>query len=481
MTRDSYTARKQIFKCTKYNYLYTSVNTSGSHSTPQGVDGQVDSNRMSVSHKESTVSSAELGGSDTGQLGPTNSTGVSNRSYPHSTSVTYTTSNRSVTRKTCSGDTGGSGIAIQGSNSGEYTISNEFYLLDLPGRKRGGGQRPVINLRALNQYVQVEHFKIEGLHLVPDLLQQRDWMVKMDLKDAYLQIPIHPDHQHLLQFIWGQKHFKFQCLPFGLSSAPRVFTKLLKPVVGFLRQIGLRLIVYLDDMLFMYTYKDQLEAMAPMICKIFEALGLMVNTKKSLLNPTQVVEFLGFQINSLTMTFNLPSEKGRKIQQEAANLLKSQSISARHLAVFIGKVVAASRAITHAPLHYRALQRALNSATSEHNPLECSDKFDSQVTLNSEMITDLHWLSALNKQTVATPVCPPQPVLVIESDASQLGWGARCIKASTGGHWSVEESTHHINYLELLAAFLALKTFANTQKGPILLRMDNISAVTYVN
>ena len=207
----------------------------------------------------------------------------------------------------------------------------------------------MINLRALNQYVRVEHFKMEGLHLVPDLLQQRDWMVKMDLKDAYLQIPIHPDHQHLLQFIWGQKHFKFQCLPFGLSSAPRVFTKLLKPVVGFLRQIGLRLIVYLDDMLFMHTNKDQLEAMAPLICKIFEALGLMVNTKKSLLNPTQVVEFLGFQINSLTMTFNLPSEKGRKIQQEAANLLKSQSISARHLAVFIGKVVAASRAVTHAP------------------------------------------------------------------------------------------------------------------------------------
>ena len=61
MTRDSYTAYKQIFKCTKYNYLYTSVNTPGSHSTPQGVDGQVDSNRMSVSHKEITVPSAELG------------------------------------------------------------------------------------------------------------------------------------------------------------------------------------------------------------------------------------------------------------------------------------------------------------------------------------------------------------------------------------------------------------------------------------
>ena len=107
--------------------------------------------------------------------------------------------------------------------------------------------------------------------------------------------------------------------------------------------------MYLDDMMFMYTNKHQLEAMAPLICKIFKALGLMVNTKKSLLNPTQVVEFLGFQINSLAMTFNLPSEKGRKIQQEAMNLLRSQSISPQYLAVFIGKVVAASRAVVHAP------------------------------------------------------------------------------------------------------------------------------------
>ena len=75
---------------------------------------------------------------------------------------------------------------------------------------------------------------------------------------------------------------------------------------------------------------------------------------------------------------------------------------------------------------------------------------------------DLRWWSALNNQTVATPVCLPQPILVIDSDASQLRWEASSTKASVGGHCSVEEATHHINYLELLAAFLALKTFTNT-------------------
>ena len=121
-------------------------------------------------------------------------------------------------------------------------------------------------------------------------------MIKMDLKDAYLQVPIHEAHQCFLQFAWEGKQYKFQCLPFGLSSAPRVFTKLLKPVVCLLRKIGLRLIIYLDDMLFMHANKEQLEIMAPMIVNLFEALGLMVNKVKSLLTPTQLIEFLGFQI-----------------------------------------------------------------------------------------------------------------------------------------------------------------------------------------
>ena len=54
----------------------------------------------------------------------------------------------------------------------------------------------------------------------------------------------------------------------------------------------------------------------------------MVNKKKSLLNPTQEVEFPGFQINSLRMIANQKSEKGRKVQQKTVKILKSQSISA---------------------------------------------------------------------------------------------------------------------------------------------------------
>ena len=74
-------------------------------------------------------------------------------------------------------------------------------------------------------------------------------MTSIDLKDTYFSVLIHKSSQRFLGFIWGTKHYTFLGLPFGLSSAPRIFTKLLKPVAAFLRKQGYRIIIYLDDVL----------------------------------------------------------------------------------------------------------------------------------------------------------------------------------------------------------------------------------------
>ena len=121
------------------------------------------------------------------------------------------------------------------------------------------------------------------------------------------------------------------------------------------------IIIYLDDMLFTHASKEQLAAMATLICRLFKAVGLMVNMKKSLLTPTQIIEFLGFQISFCALTLSLPPENSRKIQLKAQTLLKCQTLPARDLTVFIGKVVATSKALQQAPLYYRALHRGLNS------------------------------------------------------------------------------------------------------------------------
>ena len=97
--------------------------------------------------------------------------------------------------------------------------------------KKDGGQRPVINLKHLNRFGKSEHFKMEGLHTVKALIQKNNWLAKVDLKDAFFMVPIAQQHQHLLLFTVGTKTFQFKCLPFELCTAPRVFTKVLKPAI----------------------------------------------------------------------------------------------------------------------------------------------------------------------------------------------------------------------------------------------------------
>ena len=72
--------------------------------------------------------------------------------------------------------------------------------------------------------------------------------------------------------------------------------------------------------------------------------------------------------------------------------------------------------------------------------------------------------------------------MIITSDASTTGWGACLGDTTTGGTWSAQEVMHHINYLELLAAFLAVQCFLKTENNiTILLKLDNVTAVTFIN
>ena len=203
-----------------------------------------------------------------------------------------------------------------------------FYSILFLIPKKGGQMRPVINLKKLNEWVIPQHFKMEGMGTLRELLRMNDWMVKVDLKDAYFTIPIHPNHQPYLRFMVGQKHYQFSCLPFGLSCAPWVFTKVMKPVAIFLRSMGVRMIVYIDDILLMGDSPNQVESHLETLIFILTNLGFIINVPKSVTTPTQIIEFLGLLVNSTSLHLSLPGEKLHHIRMEVKQLLQKEQVTA---------------------------------------------------------------------------------------------------------------------------------------------------------
>ena len=431
---------KFIKSCFTYSCdKHTNTSHTGSHQHYEPV------NIMPKIGWASSTLPAKMGGANSRSMGTPNCGWLPTRTDNNSLPGPCAPSNKVFTREQGPDNHRGSRTTGQRGNLGDTTYTTELCVSNFPGGKKGWGSETCDKAKGSQSICEDRALQDGSLHLLPDLLQPQDWMVKMDLKDAYLQIPIHPDHQHLLTFQWEEKTYMFQGLPFGLSAAPRVFTKLLKPVVGFLRQNGCRLIIYLDDMLMLHQDRDQLQQVTQLTCQLLESLGLMVNLKKSILTPTQELEFLGFHLCSVTMRLLIPSEKLRKIQQDARHLQDRESVSVREIARFVGKATATMIANPLTPLHYRALQLLMNSVLPlNYTQEEISTKYETVVTLTPASKKDLERWIDLKKAPLEAPVYHPDPTITIHSDASNKGWGAVLNgQLQTGGLWPPEEATHY--------------------------------------
>ena len=123
-------------------------------------------------------------------------------------------------------------IAVTQHEDGEY-VSPSFTR-----PKKDGSHRLILNLKSLNQFVKHHHPKMESIQSAAQLMKPGCWMAVLDLKDAYYSVSVASQHGKFLQFEYDGMLFEFTCLPNGLSSAPRVFTKLLKLALSMLHIKG---------------------------------------------------------------------------------------------------------------------------------------------------------------------------------------------------------------------------------------------------
>ena len=168
-----------------------------------------------------------------------------------------------------------------------------FYSTIFLTKKKSGGLRPILNLSNLNLYLQRFHFRMETLRSIIKSLQQGEWTIALDLTDAYFHVPIRPSHRRYLRFCFNGQCYQYRALPFGLSTAPRLFTKVVQVIAGHLRQESIHCHQYLDDWLLKNKSRSLLLAQAQKAIDVTVKLGFLINKEKSNLCPSQSFVYLG--------------------------------------------------------------------------------------------------------------------------------------------------------------------------------------------
>ena len=342
--------------------------------------------------------------------------------------------------------------------------------------KRDGSHRMILNLKKLNGFVKYKKFKMESLTDVLNTMSQNCFMGSIDLKDAYYSIPMHPSHHKYLKFFWQGKFYMFIALPNGYGPAVRMFSKILKVPFKVLRMKGYISIIYIDDS---YLQGDSFESCMENIHQtihLLSALGFTIHPVKSVMFPSQILTFLGFILNSLNMTISLPEDKQSVILDLCNSALSCKRIKIRTLAKLIGNLVSSFPAVTYGPLYFRHLENSKLWGLRKNGW-----DYEAFTWLSDSAISELSWW--ISRQfSIPKPIHPPPVDLILHSDASLEGWGGTNDITGIGGRWSEDESSTHINGLELFAAFLTLKSFCkDSSPCHVQLKLDNTTAVCYIN
>jgi hypothetical protein len=248
---------------------------------------------------------------------------------------------------------------------------------------------------------------MEDLRTVCKIIQPGDLLMKIDLKKAYHQLPIYPPHRRFLGLKVNNQCYKFNVLPFGISQAPLALTKSLKPSITQIRDSGIRVVVYLDDILI--ASKDPSDGMK--VVEILNRNGWKINQEKSVLQPMMQLEFLGATLNTSSMTITPTPEFCQGLATKLEKSSSLRKISLHQIRQIKGSLAWASR-----------FSRTLRSLSH-------------QISLRTQEVSPhlKHTFLQLAQLTRSLPPIPilTAPDLIVTTDSSDFALGAT-LSSSTG-------------------------------------------------
>ena len=211
-----------------------------------------------------------------------------------------------------------------------------------------------------------------------------------------------------------------------------------------------------------------------MTMSLLESSGFIINKEKSIFTPTQIITFLGFTINSITMQLTLPQDKVRSVRSHCHQMLSRPKVSLRSIAQILGLLESYRPAIWRDPLHMRRLQ-ATDTGTT---------KFPTKLRGGSESLASLETGAAMvdtEHRTLQWKPChDPSTRSHDLHGCVKTGMGCSLRKSASEREMvSYRETSTH---LELKGAFLAIQALLKNKRSmTVSLNMDNSSAVAYIN
>ena len=299
-------------------------------------------------------------------------------------------------------------------------------------------------------------------------------LAKIDIAHAYRNIPVHPADRHLLGMEWEGKIYLDTALPFGLRSAPKLFSAVSDTLEWILTQHGVSSCLhYLDDFLTMGPpASDVCSTNLKTLLRQCEILGMPVAVHK-VEGPNTVIVFLGIEFDTAHMTMRLPDEKLQRLKVRIGEWLNRKAAKKREVLSIIGELAHASKVV---PAGRTFLRRMIDTAHSRQ-------KLNHWIRLSKEFLSDLYWwhmfLERWNGVSLLAAHIAKPPDTTIVTDASGT-WGCG---ATDGEHWfqyQWDESWHNFNIAtkELVPVILALGVWGKRWCNQlVLVRCDNRAVV----
>ena len=209
-----------------------------------------------------------------------------------------------------------------------------------------GGWRPVIDLSHLNEFVRQTPFKMETVASVLLSVREGDFLASIVLKSS----------RKLLRFLSEGTVYQLKALCFGLSTAPKVFTKVFAAVSAWAHSHGIRLLQYLDDWLVLTSSEVEAKKNVQDLLSVCHSLGIVINEEKSDLVPSQTAHYLGMTIDTGAARIFLSLARVEKFLLVSETFCTMSALPAQLWQVVLGHLASLERLAPRSRLRMHSLQ-----------------------------------------------------------------------------------------------------------------------------